>query len=669
MISSISTLDGALGFGASADPNFIIAPAPQGSTTVPATFGDSSYYDVYGDSKLCDRAAVAQARGVSPLRLLRMASSTAGSIGAVSKDPATEAGVPFQFYGGIRLAGADENGNVFFRALDPDATLTVVNGGANGYAATGKDVTLTVKNDATGTQIAALALGAAAGILATPVALGTGASVVGQTLAKTAFGKGGLVLTPLKQGVRFKTAVAGGNGASLAVGIANGTDDITITLGTDGNGQPDPTKNTGTLVKAALDANAAAQVSTALAGDGTGHVGQQTSFQALQYGSTGAVAASGTPIDHAALRVTIVRAGGVGVGAFTVSTDDLPTPGPVTTIPGGGTYAVPGLGVTLTFSGTFDLGDVFTSTVVGPTSTAGDLLAALAVLSGLSDVDGGEAHILGGITGAMAALITTWLAQERAAGRDWIVYAETRDYNGGESKTDYVTALRSDFASVLEPVGALEVVPGWWETVVPNQGIFRRSNAWNMVTQVWSLPYWVHPVSKRDGGGAVPGFYTPVGGSTPNTHDERLTPGLGGSNGRFMTMQSFPGVPGQWYIGDSTGKRSPGTMAAGTSDWSLLMYARLGNRARRFLQKFALELLGRFLDTKEDGRLTGGELMGLQADTESALGAALKGAVQSVEVTFSATEITKDTKRIPYLAKLKTYAYVLDVAGSITQAL
>lgn len=669
MISSMTTQDGALGFGASADPNFIVGPAPRGSTTVPATFGDSSYYDVYGDSKLCDRAAVAQSRGVSPLRLLRMDSSTAGSIGAVSKDPATKAGVPFQFYGGIRLAGADENGNVFFRAVDPDATLTVVNGGANGYAATGKDVTLTVKNDATGTQIAALALGAAAGILAQPVALGTGASVVGQTLAKTAFSKGGLVLTPLKQGVRFKTVVAGGNGASLAVGIANGTDDITITLGTDGNGQPDPTKNTGTLVKAALDANAAAQVSTALAGDGTGHVGQQTSFQALQYGSTGALAASGTPIDHAALRVTIVRAGGVGVGAFALSTDDLPTPGPVTTIPGGGTYVVPGLGVTLTFSGTFDLGDVFTSAVVGPTSTAGDLLAALAVLSGLSDVDGGEAHILGGITGAMGALITTWQAQERAAGRDWIVYTETRDYNPGESKTDYVTALRSDFASVLEPVGALEVVPGWWETVVPNQGIFRRSNAWNMVTQVWSLPYWVHPVSKRDGGGAVPGFYTPVGSGTPNTHDERLTPGLGGSNGRFMTMQSFPGVPGQWYIGDAAGKRSPGTMAAGTSDWSLLMYARLGNRARRFLQKFALELLGRFLDTKEDGRLTGGELMGLQADTESALGAALKGAVQSVEVTFSATEITKTTKRIPYLAKLKTYAYVLDVAGSITQAL
>ena len=36
---------------------------------------------------------------------------------------------------------------------------------------------------------------------------------------------------------------------------------------------------------------------------------------------------------------------------------------------------------------------------------------------------------------------------------------------------------------------------------------------------------------------------------------------------------------------------------------------------------------------------------------------------------ISATEITKETKRIPYLAKLKTYAYVLEVAGSITQAL
>lgn len=678
MINEVSTQDGSLNFAPSDTPVFVLAPAAQGSTSQVNTYGDpSTLYADYGSGKLPDRVAFGFGQKVGPFSCLRIGASTAGSLTQPAKTPATKTGVEYNHLGAIRLAGADQNGNVLFQALDPDATLTVQSGGAAAYTVVGKDITLTVTNTTTGTQLQALALGAAAGLISQPTALGTGASVVGQTLAKTAFSKGGLKFTPKQLYVRFKTQVAGGAGAALAISDpaagtdanGNATQDITITLGTDGNTQPDPTKNTATLVKAAMEAKAAvaALLTIALAGDGTGHIGQQTSFYELTYGSTGWIAVSGSPVDSYPFAILITRAGGVGVGAFKIAMDVTGAYGAETAIPGGGTYAIPGTGITLTFTGTFDVGDLITFSSAGPTSTAGDLTTALGVLSGLN-VDGGEVHICGGLTGAMAASIISWLATERAASREWIVYMETRDRNSGETASQYKTALLADFAGLIEPNGCLAVIPGWWNTVLQgNKGIERRSFAWAAVTQIWRLPYWVHPSSKTDGGGSLPGLYTPTTPGAPDTHDERLSPGLGGSGGRFMTIQSLPGAEnlGLWFVGDASGLRSPGTFAAGTSDFSLLMYARTGNRCRRAMLSFGSQILASSYPTKSNGALTDASRKKLNGKAAAYIKNRLGQGVVNVRVEFSSTENLKSNKRVVYTAFLDVYGYALKVNGTV----
>jgi hypothetical protein len=580
VISRISTKDGALGFTDSATPYFIVGQATQGSTTTPATFGDSGYFDVYGvGTKLTDRASIATSQGVGPLTLLRMATSTASAIPAYNYTlHAAFAGndASNTFPGPITQPVAPRNVEAVFAASYDGGDITVVGTAEDKLTAQTETIAATANTTVKGSKV-----------------FGTITSIT-----KGAVGNNAATVT-----------IKAGNKSSAA----SGTD-------------------------------------------------SQLVF-------------AGTPIDDDDVIVKITRAGDVGTApypAFAVSFDGGDTFGPETACGAAGAMTL-GHGLTATLSGAaVKVSDTFRTLTTGPKPTSGDLTAALAVLSTLNN-DGGEVHFLGGMSGAQAAVITTWLASERAAGRDWVAYIESRDKtvtNGViETNAAFIASVNTDYVSVLEPVGCLAGVPGWWETVIPNGGIKRRPMAWNAVTQVWSLPYWVNPVSVQDGGGPVPGFYTPSTPGVPNTHDERLTPGLGGSSGRWMTLQSFPGVVGQWFISDAAGLRSPGTFAAGTSDWSLLMYARIGNRARRFLQRYAVQLLGGMLDTKADGTLTGAELKRLKAKTERALGQALKGAVQSVQVDFSATEVTKTSKRIPYLAKLKTFAYVLEVDGTIVQAL
>lgn len=68
--------------------------------------------------------------------------------------------------------------------------------------------------------------------------------------------------------ISIKAVVAGSINAALAAAIANNV--ITITLGTDGAGAADDTKNTGTLVAAEVDA--LTEVTCATSGTGAGIV-------------------------------------------------------------------------------------------------------------------------------------------------------------------------------------------------------------------------------------------------------------------------------------------------------------------------------------------------------------------------------------------------------------
>jgi len=358
----------------------------------------------FGTGRMVDDAALLlDTAGHGPLLCMRVNASIAGVAGSVAKtDPSGATGVTVPLYGEIRLAGADKDGNVLFRALQAGVTLTVNVGMSAGYTVSGgTDVTLTVQNTTTGNALEALSLGAAAGLIAQPVHLGVGTSVCGQTLAKTAFDKGSLAIGPLQQGVRYKTVVAGAANAALDAAAAG--KDVTITLGTDADGQIDPSKNTGLLVAAKLAANVPTLVSASQIGDGSGLVGQQTSFQALTFGSTGAVSASGAPLDAYLVQARITRAGALGTAAFRYTTDGYTWSDELAT-PAGGTYVMAGTGLTLTLSGTFAVGDLFGFACSAPGYTISDLAAALTALQ-LDSRSYAWVHIIGQIVRANFAAI------------------------------------------------------------------------------------------------------------------------------------------------------------------------------------------------------------------------------------------------------------------------
>lgn len=96
---------------------------------------------------------------------------------------------------------------------------------------------------------------------------------------------------------------------------------------------------------------------------------------------------SGTPTDRFNVLVTIVATGALGVGTFKFSLDAFDansapfTQSQVRAIPGGGTYAIPNTGLTVTFpAGTYVAGDLFSLSTVPPEPTTTDLATVSTLL-------------------------------------------------------------------------------------------------------------------------------------------------------------------------------------------------------------------------------------------------------------------------------------------------
>lgn len=124
--------------------------------------------------------------------------------------------------------------------------------------------------------------------------------------------------------------------------------------------------------------------SAALSGAATTHVGTGVAL----------VTVSGTPRDRYNLLVTIVAGGALGTGTFKFSLDAFDadaapfTQSQVRTIPGGGSYAIPNSGLTLTFaSGTYVAGDTFALACVPPEPTTSDLSTVSTLLQNTPALD------------------------------------------------------------------------------------------------------------------------------------------------------------------------------------------------------------------------------------------------------------------------------------------
>lgn len=155
---------------------------------------------------------------------------------------------------------------------------------------------------------------------------------------------------------------------------------------------------------------------------------------ALQSGSDGVltVTAPAAIADTYQFIVTIVRAGKVGVApypTFTYSVDGGNTVSPETSFPGGGVYAVPGTGITITFTNGatgFKVGDTFSFSTIGATWNNTDLSNAMTAL--LADNRQWEfVHIVGPCSATLASTVDTYMNTAQTNRRFAYALVEARD--------------------------------------------------------------------------------------------------------------------------------------------------------------------------------------------------------------------------------------------------
>lgn len=311
---------------------------------------------------------------------IKTPTSVAGTVGSVTKTPGAALGTAVNAFGAILVPGADANGDVLFIGKQAGAELSITVGMATNTVVVGLNVALTVTAATTGTQLAALITGVPAALaLWSAAAQGTGASVCGQALVATSETGGRIVLNALTTGISYENVVTGPHPHARVVSLVGGN---TIHVEPDTNAAGEPT-TTAVVLQSDLVTLAAAnpgKFTSSLAGSGSGLAGPKATT-ALPFGSTGAMTVSGTPNDAYDVTIRLVAAGALGSATFQVSLGKAGTiplyDSNVYLIPVGGSVAIPGTGLTLTFTGIFDSDDLFSFATTAPTSTLGDVSSAL----------------------------------------------------------------------------------------------------------------------------------------------------------------------------------------------------------------------------------------------------------------------------------------------------
>lgn len=268
--------------------------------------------------------------------------------------------------------------------------------------------------------------------------------------------------------------------------------------------------------------------------------------------SIGTIVATGAALDAYQFVITIVIgeatvAGGGGV--FTWSADGGRTTSPPTAIPTGGTFVVPGTGVTLTFTGAataFSAGDVATISSTAPYYSGADFTTAFAVAKAnpatwrFLVAVGSAASATAAAT--FASTLQSLMSAFEAANRYAYAFVQCND-----TDANCITAFAS-FAGVRTAVaGGLALI----NSQISGR-VYTRDALWAAAARIATRPV------SEDAGRVATGALI---GVSALLRDESVTPALDAA--RFITLRTLEGAQG-FYITDGW------TMAPTGSDFALL---------------------------------------------------------------------------------------------------
>lgn len=270
--------------------------------------------------------------------------------------------------------------------------------------------------------------------------------------------------------------------------------------------------------------------------------------------STGTVVLSGPPADSYDARIQATSTGIVESGTalqFKYSLDGGVSFSAAVSVPGSGVYALGGTGLTATFSGVLNTGDMLSVSTTSPGYGLAEAQAAFSVLESRSNLFG-IVHFVGSAVGATTALAATASAGF-AVGAASIAQGATARFRFTRSFTDASNSTDSELISAFQNVAAnrLSVGAGLADLNSALDGRSMKVNAqWVNVARLAAVP--LSESSAYVGRGAVQGV-------TKIYRDESLSPSLDGA--RFVTLRTFAGSNG-FYI------TRPKMMALPSSDYT-----------------------------------------------------------------------------------------------------
>lgn len=376
-----------------------------------------------------------------------------------------------------------------------------------------------------------------------------------------------------------------------------------------------------------------------------------------------------SPVDtYNNIVVTVTTAGAVGTAAFTYALDGVNASSSIIT---SSSYAIPGTGLVLAFSGTYVLGDTYTFQSAGPTWASGDLTSALNALNGslLNQATYSQAAILG--TKASAAAWATEVASlESAVAAMAANGVYVNFFSGGPTvgtvlpSAGSITVDSADTDSVVitarAGMSAKDVVPcaGDWLMTSAISGVqFRRNGLWAAAARAAKV------AASQDIGAAADGG---IISAIKLYRDENATPGF--FNAGITTLRTFSGqgLGGAYITRGLTG-------AASTSDYYSLANLRVINQAQATTRLGLLPLINTKVPTQTRNGIAGTVREDFAQKIEAKLSSQLRAALVSstpqnavaVSVQVVRTNNVFATGQLQVIVSVQPYAYAPFISATV----
>lgn len=367
--------------------------------------------------------------------------------------------------------------------------------------------------------------------------------------------------------------------------------------------------------------------------------------------STGLYTLSGSALDAYNVVITIV-AGGTNLAAatatFTYSLDGGNTASAVTAVPTGGTFVIPGTGLTITFANgggptSFIAGDVGTATVTAPFYSGTDATAAFNALVANANTWRCVLFVGAASTASAAATLAGTIQSLMATAESNFRYAyavvQSNDTDGNNT---------SAFASY---VGVRVVVCAGqaWITSPLTGRVSTRDASWIFAARVPTRPV------SEDPGRVATGA---LSGVSKLLRDEGVTPALDAL--RFTTLRTIVNLQG-FYITDGN------VMAASGSDFALVQNRQVMDVACTVARSALLTFLNATVRVTATGAINELDAQRIENYVAAQLRAALvsPGDASSVAVIVNRTANVLSTRTIPVTIRVVPDGYGKFITNNI----